>query len=157
MLTSLLGALAGGAFRILPELLKLVERKDERKHELNLLDKEKEIAQVRGETAMRETNARLTAGELTALSDAFKEQSETARAAGSFVAAMSALVRPVVTYAVVSFYFLVKVAVFTLAVDQGGQWASVLKDMWTEDDAAVLSLVLTFWFVGRVWERSAKA
>jgi hypothetical protein len=156
MLTSLLGAVAGGLFRVLPELLKFLERKDERRHELNLLDKEKEIAQIKGEIAMRQTQANLMTTELTALSAALQEQGETARAAGSWVAAISALVRPAVTYAVVSFYFAVKLATFVLAVQQDGAWAAVLKDMWTEDDQAVLSLVLTFWFVGRVWERANK-
>jgi hypothetical protein len=84
---------------------------------------------------------------------ALKEQGETARAAGRIVAAVSALVRPLVTYAFVIVYFLVKAAAYVLALQQGGEWKSLLVAMWSQDDMAMLMLVLTFWFVGRVWER----
>ena len=43
-----------------------------------------------------------------------------------------------------------------MAIDAGGDWREVLIESWTKDDMAMLMLVLTFWFVGRVWERGNK-
>lgn len=153
MIETLFGGVLGGIFRLAPEVMKLWDRKSEREHELKLLQAEMEFAKVRGEIAMREADARMTVAELDAMQAALKEQGETARAAGRIVAAVSALVRPLVTYAFVIVYFLVKAAAYVLALQQGGEWKSLLVAMWSQDDMAMLMLVLTFWFVGRVWER----
>lgn len=157
MLESLFGGLLGGLFRLAPEVLKLLDRKSERLHELALLNAEMEFAKVRGEIMMRQTEAVMTVAELDAVGKGVEEQGRTARAAGKTIAAISALVRPIVTYAFVTTYFLVKLAAYLLALEQGGDWRIVLLDMWNKDDMAILTLILTFWFVGRVWERQQKS
>lgn len=157
MLESLFGGLLGGLFRLAPEVLKLLDRKSERLHELALLNAEMEFAKVRGEIMMRQTEAVMTVAELDAVGKGVEEQGRTARAAGKVVAAISALVRPIVTYAFVTTYFLVKLAAYLLALEQGGDWRLVLLDLWNKDDMAILTLILTFWFVGRVWERGQKS
>ena len=156
MLESLFGGLLGGLFRLAPEVLKLLDRKSERLHELALLNAEMDFAKVRGEIMMRQTEAVMTVAELDAVGKGVEEQGRTARAAGKVVAAISALVRPIVTYAFVITYFLVKLAAYLLALEQGGDWRLVLLDLWNKDDMAILTLILTFWFVGRVWERGQK-
>lgn len=154
MLETLFGGVLGGIFRIAPEIIKWLDRKNERDHELKMLQAEMEFAKIRGEIAMRQTEAQMTVAELDAMSEAIKEQGQTARNAGKVIAAISALVRPAVTYAFVITYFLVKVAAYLLALDQNGEWKIVLVTMWNKEDMAILTLILTFWFVGRVWERN---
>lgn len=156
MLETLLGGLFGGALRLAPELLKLWDRKDERKHELALLSRELEFAQTRAEVELRQVDGSIATAQLDTLADAFREQSQTAQAAGKFVAGASALVRPLVTYIFILLYALVKVAAYVLALAQGGDWQAVLVSMWGVDDMAVLNMILSFWFVGRVYERSNK-
>ena len=95
----------------------------------------------------------MTLAEVDAIGEAFKEQSATAQAAGKFVAGISALVRPFVTYLFVIAYAAVKAAGFAIALEQGGDWKQVLTTMWGVDDMAVLNMILSFWFVGRVYER----
>jgi hypothetical protein len=157
MLESLFGGLLGGLFRLAPEVLKLWDRKSERSHELALLTAEMEFAKVRGEIHMRQTEAEMTMAEVDAIGRAIEEQGKTARAAGKTIAAISALVRPMVTYAFVTAYFCVKLAAYLLALEQNGDWRVVLLEMWNKDDMAILTLILTFWFVGRVWERGQKS
>lgn len=153
MIETLFGGVLGGLFRIAPEVLKWLDRRGEREHELKMLNAEMEFAKIRGEIAMREAETKMTVAELEAMQVAIKEQGETARAAGQVVAAVSALVRPAVTYAFVIVYFLVKLAAYFLALEQDGEWKAVLVSMWNQDDMAMLMLVLTFWFVGRIYER----
>lgn len=153
MLEALFGSLLGGVFRLAPEVLKWLDRKGDRAHELLMLKAEMDFAKIRGEIAMKQTEAVMTVAELGAMEEAYKEQAKTATAAGWFVAALSALVRPVVTYAFVVTYFLVKVAAYVLALEQGGEWKMLLVSMWTQEDMAMLMLILTFWFVGRVYEK----
>lgn len=153
MIETLLGSLLGGVFRIAPEFLKWLDRKGEREHELKMVQAEMEFAKIRGEIAMRQVEAQMTVAELDAMQTALREQGETARKAGRFVAAISALVRPMVTYWFVVLYSIVKFVSIWMAIDANGDWKEVIVKSWTQDDMAMLMLVLTFWFVGRVWER----
>lgn len=154
MLETLLGGVFGGVLRLAPEVLKFFDAKNERGHELRMLEAEMKFAQVKGEIAMRQTEAQMTMAEVDAIGEAFKEQSATARAAGKWVAAVSALVRPFVTYLFVVAYAAVKIAAFLIALEQNGDWKQVALMMWGVDDMAVLNMVLSFWFVGRVYERT---
>jgi ABC-type multidrug transport system fused ATPase/permease subunit len=154
MLESLLGGVFGGVLRLAPELFKLFDKKNERAHELRMVEAEMEFAKVRGEIAMRQADVQLQTAELDAMTQAFKEQSETAKNAGWFVSAISALVRPTVTYLFLALYAAVKVAAYLIAIEQGGNWKDVLTSMWGSDDLAVFNMIISFWFVGRVYERS---
>jgi hypothetical protein len=154
VIETLLGSLLGGVFRIVPEVMKLWDAKNEREHELAMLGKEMEFAQIKGEISMREQETVLMGKELDAMTEALKEQGETARASGQFISAISAAVRPLVTYWFVTLYSIVKLASILMAVDAGAEWKEVLVSSWSEDDMALLMMVLTFWFVGRVWDRT---
>ena len=110
-----------------------------------------EFAKVRGEIHMRQTEAMMTMAEVDAIGRAAEEQGKTARAAGEVIAGISALVRPIVTYAFVGTYFLVKFAAYLLALDQNGDWRVVLLDLWNKDDMAMLSMILSFWFLSRLF------
>lgn len=153
MLETLLGGVFGGVLRLAPEVFKLFDRANERKHELAMLNAEMEFAKVRGEIAMRQTEAQMTMAEMDAMSEAFKEQGATAAAAGKIIAGISALVRPMITYAFVSAYFLVKFAAYMLAIEQIGNWKEVLVSIWTQDDATIMFMIISFWFVGRTLDR----
>ena len=154
MIETLFGSFLGGTFRLLPEFLKVWDRKGEREHELKLLNAEMEFARLKETLQLRKTETEAVAQEVHSIGIAAEEQGRTARYAGKVIAAISALVRPVVTYAFVIAYFCVKLASFLLALEQGGDWKEVLIAMWNKDDMAMLMMILTFWFVGRVWERT---
>jgi len=154
MLETLLGGVFGGLLRLAPEVFKIFDKRNERAHELRMLEAEMEFAKVRGEIAMRQADVQLQTAELDAMTQAFKEQSETARNAGWFVSAISAMVRPTVTYLFLALYAAVKVAAYLIAIEQGGNWKDVLTSMWGSDDLAVFNMIISFWFVGRVYERS---
>lgn len=153
MIETLLGGVFGGLLRLAPELIKTFDRGNERKHELAMLGAEMEFARVKGDIAMRQTEATMTITELNTMAEAFKEQSTTAQAAGKFVAALSALVRPIITYAFIGVYFAVKVASYLIALSQGGEWREVLINLWNQDDVTIMFMIISFWFVGRVYER----
>ena len=155
MLETLLGGVFGGLLRLAPEVFKIFDRANERKHELAMLNAEMEFARMKGEIAMRQTEAAVTVEEMSAIGKAFVEQSKTAQAAGKFVASISALVRPTITYAFVGAYFAVKVASYLIAVEQGGGWKEVLLSLWNQDDVAILFMIISFWFVGRAIDRNA--
>jgi hypothetical protein len=154
VLETLAGGVLGGVFRLFPEVLKVFDAKNSRKHELALLEAEMKFASLRAEHGMRQAEAAMTVAELDAVSEAIQEQGQTSRAAGWFVAAISALVRPLVTYWFVGLYSAVKIVSMWLAVQAGEAWESVIIRHWTSEDMSLLVMILTFWFVGRVFERT---
>jgi hypothetical protein len=156
MIETLLSGVFGGALRLAPEVIKLFDRKNERNHELALLKQEHEFAKMQAETQLRVGEQNLVIREFDTLDTALDEQGKTARAAGWFISAVSALVRPVVTYLFLAMYFLVKVALYSMALDQGGAWQEVIVQIWTKDDISILFMIISFWFVGRVYERNQR-
>lgn len=144
----------GGLLRLAPEIMKGFDRKHERAHELAMMQIEIQIVEKRLEHEMRKVDAAMSIAEMDAISAAVKEQGQTARAAGKFVAAISALVRPLVTYWYVFLYSAVKIVAMTMAVAAGSDWKEVLVNSWTPEDMSILSMILMFWFVGRRYERN---
>jgi hypothetical protein len=118
-----------------------------------MMQVEIQIVEKRLEHEMRKVDAAMTMAEMDAISQAVKEQGQTARAAGKFVAAISALVRPMVTYWFVIMFSAVKIVSMSMAISAGGYWQEVLVNSWTSDDMAMLMMILSFWFVGRTLDR----
>lgn len=143
----------GGLLRLAPEIMKGFDRKHERAHELAMMSIEIQIVEKRLEHEMRKVDAAMTMAEMDAISQAVKEQGQTARAAGKFVAAISALVRPMVTYWYVFLYSAVKIVSMWMAINDGGYWQDVLVESWTTEDMSMLMMILSFWFVGRSIDR----
>lgn len=100
MIETLLGGLLGGAFRLAPEILKWLDRKGERGHELAMQDKALEFEKLRGAQRMAEIGAAAEAawnvGAIEALREAVTAQGRPSGV--TWIDALSASVRPVITY-----------------------------------------------------------
>lgn len=153
MLETLLGGVFGGLLRLAPEAMKLWDRKAEREHELKMQGLQLEFYKTRAEAALREGEQQLQVREFEAIESALEGQTKMAQASGWVVAAINALVRPTTTYLFLAAYFLVKLAAYSLGIEQGGQWQEVVQELWTKDDVTILFMIISFWFVGRVYER----
>lgn len=152
----LLGSIFGGVFRLAPEVLKWLDKKNERAHELSMFTLQTDLEKMRGQFKMEEKYVDYSANQLDAIKEAFKEQATTAKEAGWFVAAVSALVRPGITWALFFMYATVKAAALVMAFQTGGHWTEVIMKVWDADDFAMLNMCLTFWFVGRSIEKYQK-
>lgn len=148
-LSTLGGGLLGGVMRFAPEVLKFFSSKRDQAHELAMLDREMQFATLRGEQEMRRADAAMSIAELAAMGEALKEQGETARSAGWFVAALSALVRPIVTYWFVILFSTVKIVGMSMAIEAGSDWREVVLQSWTVEDMSMFSMIISFWFVSR--------
>ena len=149
----LLGSIFGGIFRLAPEILKFLDKKNERQHELSMFQLQTDLEKMRGEFKMEEKYVDYSIQQMDTIKAAFQEQAETAKAAGWFVAAISALVRPGITWALFFMYAAVKAAALVIAFKTGADWTEVISKCWDEDDFGVFTMCITFWFVGRSLER----
>lgn len=156
LMGGLLGSLFGGFFRLAPEILKWLDKKDERSHELKMFTLQTDLEKMRGEFKMEERYVDHSVSQLDAIQQAFASQSKEAAASYKWVAALSALVRPGITYILFGLYVAVKVTAIVYAINSGAEWHRVLKENWTPDDFGMLNMILTFWFVGRAIEKYQK-
>ena len=155
MIETLLGGLLGGAFRLAPEILKWLDRKGERGHELSMQDKALEFEKLRGAQRMAEigaaSEAAWNAGAIETLREAVRAQGE--KSGVRWADALSVSVRPVITYWFMALYCAAKTAAFAGVLLGGASLGGAILHAWTEADQALWAGVLNFWFLGRVFDR----
>lgn len=156
-----LGGVLGGLFRLAPEVLKFFDRKNERQHELEMFKNQCELEKQRGSQKLQEIGAEhgkaVDAGVLDALKAAIDQQTEMVKAAGGWVASLSASVRPVVTYWILGLWSFIHVWFAWNAWLAGAAPIDVFKTMMTADFAALVSGTLNYWFLDRTLKQRGLA
>ena len=149
----LLGSIFGGIFRMAPEVLKWLDKKNERAHELNMFARQCDLEQMRGQMKLAEIGAQREAaidvGVMNAFQSAIEQQATMVKAAGGWVASLSASVRPVVTYWVLFVWSFIHVWFAWNAWLAGAPAVEVFKTMMTPDFSALLSGTINYWFLDR--------
>jgi hypothetical protein len=149
----LFGTIFGGLFRLAPEVLKFFDRKNERSHELAMFNRQCELEQVRGEMKLAEIGAErdraIDTGVMAAFEAAINQQAEMAKAAGGWVASLSASVRPVVTYWILAIWSLSHVWFAVVAHHEGLPVKEVFKMIMSPDFAALVAGTFNYWFLDR--------
>ena len=152
-----LGTLLGGVFRLAPEFLKWLDRKDERKHELAMFQHQIDLEKTRGSIKLEEIGAQRDAaidtGVIGALQAAMEQQTELAKVAGGWAATLSALVRPLLTFWVWALYSVAFLVLLYVTWEGTKDPAKVAQLVLTADFMTILSAVTNFWFLDRVLKR----
>lgn len=155
MLLTLLSMLGGGFMRALPEFIGLWNKKTDNAHELAMLDKQVELEKTRAGARMDEITTQGNIDETLALLDAQKTalSGQMQMTGIRAVDALNFLVRPLTTYYFLILYGLAKLAMFVLALNADiGGWEAILK-IYDDTDREILSGIIAFWFVGRVFDK----
>ena len=149
----LLGSIFGGLFRMAPEVLKWLDKKNERAHELNMFQFQCQLEAQRGQQKLAEIGAQREAaidtGVMNAFQSAIEQQTEMVKAAGGWVASLSASVRPVVTYWILGLWSFIHIWLSYNAWVSGMPPLDVFKVMMSADFAALVSGTLNYWFLDR--------
>ena len=149
----LLGSIFGGVFRMAPEVLKFFDKKNERQHEALMFSRQCDLEQLRGAQKLAEIGAQREAavdvGVMNAFQSAIEQQATMVKAAGGWVASLSASVRPVVTYWVLFVWSFIHVWFAYNAWLGGAPAVEVFKTMMTPDFSALLSGTINYWFLDR--------
>jgi hypothetical protein len=147
------GSLLGGIFRLAPEVLKFLDKKNERGHELEMFNRQCELEAQRGQQKMAEIGAQheatVDAGVMNAFNAAIESQTEMAKAAGGWAASLSASVRPVVTYWILLVWSCVHFWMAYSSWRTGMEPTEVFKLMMSADFSALVSGTLNYWFLDR--------
>ena len=157
MITTLLSLFGGGFMRLLPELIGLWNKKTDNEHELAMLDKQVELEKLtaadKQATIAQQGDIDQMLAMMSAQKDALTGQMQ--KTGIRLVDALNWLVRPITTYYFLGMFGIYKAALLAVAMEQADIWHAILK-VYTTDDAAMLSGILAFWFVGRVFDSPKK-
>ena len=136
---TLLGALLGFAGSVFPDLLKLLQEHQDRKHELHILHLQLEQQRQGHTQRLEEINAQADIAESRALY-------RTWRSDIRWVDALNGTVRPVLAYAFFGLYVYVKVvqAIHT-------PWM-----LWGAEDQAIFAGIISFYFGQRAMSKVRK-
>lgn len=161
MLETVLGGILGGLSRLAPEVFKFIDRKSDRKHELDMLAASlaADKARLEGQLAIATSatqQAEFTSA-LSALQEAVKGQSE--KVGIGWIDGISSLVRPTVTYIVFIMWVIVKLASLGTVLRHStslDEFSKLVILWWVPNDQAMLAAILNFWFMGRVFDKALK-
>ena len=138
---------------MVPEVLKFMDRKNERAHELGMFDRQCQLEAQRGAQRLQEIGAQhamaVDQGVVDALKGAIEQQAEMVKAAGGWVASLSASVRPVVTYWVLGVWTAVHCWYAYQGFASGLDATEVFKLMMSADFSALVAGTINYWFMDR--------
>lgn len=152
MLT-LLGTLLGGLFRLAPEFLKMLDKNNERAHEVLMFDKQLEADRLRlnATQALEETRGAnaLNLADVQAMIEAVKAQGQKTGIA--IVDGLNALVRPILTFwwAVILYSVALFAEYYVLVTVTHVAKADAVLMVWGADEKAIVASIISFWFVDR--------
>lgn len=152
MIETLVGTLFGGIFRMAPEILKWMDRKDERAHELSMFDKQLEADKIKGDQAVAQINAQadatIGAAEVQAIIEATKAQATPSGI--KWVDAINSLMRPTITFWwVIVLYSTALVAQYVALLGNSTDYLQAILKLWGPDEKAIVASIISFWFVDR--------
>ena len=156
MIESLLGGVVGGVFRLAPEVMKLIDRKNERAHELAMLAANIEADKLRAQqqiALVTEQNAgALNLAEVQALVAATNAQA--AQTGIRWVDALNSLVRPLLAFQwLLLLWPAAVIAGFVLAVQGGTPALEALRGAFGTEEQTLASGIAAFWLVDRSLRR----
>jgi len=147
-LTSILGGIFGMAGSFVPAILDVYNKKQERKHDLEVKKIEADLAKTGHEFALKGKNVDADTAETTAL--LAHDTAAIAASSTSWIAMLSASVRPVITYCFFLMFFIVKMSALWQAwYVQDIPVTDALWVIWDENTAALFAAILGFWFGSR--------
>jgi hypothetical protein len=160
-LTGIFSFLGGAIARLASTWISMVEKDRERAHELEMTRLNGDLAAKASERQLRELQVvqegQRYIADVGVMQTGMLTQVEMVKAAGRWIVDLSASVRPVITYMLLSYYLSVKYAQVLLCMHLTGKDAvSALLQVHTPLDTALLCTVMGFWFADRALMRQGQ-
>jgi len=152
---SLFGSLLGFGTSFLPSILSFLEQGQKNRHQLKLLDAQAKHAEVLSKLKVEELDAQADVSEAENI---YKHATELAKAnKSSFVSALQASVRPVITYFFFVVFGLIKGLAVYVAIQEGDNAYQAILNSWDEESKILFSTIISFWFGQRGMKSIRKA
>ena len=148
---ALLSPLFGIMGSLLPSIVRIFERKQEIKYEI-------ELTKIKLDAAERQADLQFNIEMVK--SDSNLRQSaldhDKSIDGGKYVNALRASIRPVITYTFFFLFVAVKVAAAYVMLSTGQSVPEMLKAVWDVETMSLFSTIIAFWFGSRVMEKQER-
>ena len=152
---SLVGSLLGFGTSFLPTLLGFFEQGQKNRHQLKFLEAQAKHAEVLSQLKLEELDAAADVEESRSI---YEHAAQLARSnKSSFISALQASVRPVVTYFFFILFATIKGLAVYVAVQEGDDVSQAILASWDEETKILFSTVISFWFGQRGMKSIRKA
>lgn len=145
---TLFASIAGFITSIIPELIKFLKDKHDKKHELEILDRQIKFSSSGIQRPLEE---------ISILKDTLEQKvlySTYATGIG-FVDAFNGLVRPILAYSFFIMYAVIKIMQFAF-MSKSGILLDHIDLIWDTDDQAIFACIISFYFGQRGFNRYKK-
>jgi hypothetical protein len=151
MFLALLSPLFGIIGSLLPSIVRIFERKQEIKYEL-------ELTKVKLDAAERQANLDFNIEMVRADSQLRQSALDHDKSidGGKFINALRASVRPVITYTFFMVFLAVKISAAYVMLTTGQSVPEMLRSVWDPETMALFSTIIAFWFGSRVMEKQGQ-
>jgi hypothetical protein len=146
---ALIGTLMGLLGSLLPELLKFFNNKEDHRHEIEMGKLQMDAMKLAGQIKLEEINATADIEEAKAIYAQAEQKITGVRWIDGAIALYSSSVRPTLTYAFFALYAFVKISAYASFSQAGWNWNQIGAQLWSSDDFAIFSTILSFWFGSR--------
>lgn len=148
---ALLSPLFGILGSLLPSIVRIFERKQEIKYEL-------ELTKIKIDAAERQADLQFHVEEIKTDSQLRQSALDHDKSidGGKFVNALRASIRPVVTYSFFILFVAVKWAAAYTMIKNGQDIPTMLDAVWDPDTMSLFSTIIAFWFGSRVMEKQER-
>ena len=151
MFLALLSPLFGIIGSLLPSIVRIFERKQEIKYEI-------ELTKIKLDAAERQADLQFNIEMVK--SDSNLRQSaldhDKSIDGGKFINALRASIRPVITYTFFFLFCAVKIAAAYVMLKTGQSVPEMLKAVWDVETMSLFSTIIAFWFGSRVMEKQER-
>lgn len=147
MLT-LISPLIGIFGSLLPNIVRIFERKQEMNHEIQLTKIKLEAAKENAKLELDTANVKADVDEGKSVRD-----HDSSLDGGKYINTLRASIRPVITYLFFLLFIAVKIAAAYVMIKNGQSVPDMLKAVWDQDTMALFSTIIAFWFGARVLEK----
>ena len=147
---TILGSLIGFAGSALPKMFDMFQDWQDRKHELQIMDRQVEQAKLLHGQKVEALNIEADISE----SKALYKHDQSMQSTG-FIGALRSSVRPVITYLFFTLFAVIKgVALFSMIYTADTQWELAVITLWDTETQGIFSAIIAFWFGSRALQRS---
>ena len=143
---TLLASIAGFISSLMPEIVKFFKDKNDKKHELQILEKQIELTKFNMTTRLDEIKTIQDSSEMKSLYTTYKTGI-------SWVDALNGSVRPVLAYCFFCLYTFLKYIQYKTLSQTTSSPAVYVDLLWTCDDQAIFAGIISFYFGQRTFNK----
>lgn len=147
-LLSLLSPLLGIVGSLLPSIVRIFERKQEIKYELELTKIKLDAAALQSEVNLDTEAIKAVVAEGQSLRD-----HDAKLDGGPILNAIRASIRPVITYVFFGTFSFIKLVALWVMISTGQPVPTILSEIWDAETMSLFSTIVAFWFGSRILEK----